>query len=198
MGRLWDDFIFTILRQNAAWDDLWDDFTPLGRFHFPNPSIKQALGRFGAELDPGCIRWSRTALDDGGSLVPHAGLKQIQSEFQSDFKLKFSRFQSNSKRFKPKTSIVQSLDIRQRKSLSFSEFRKGWGPYVYTSSPNLPLSLPLNSLKMISCLRNPQIALSSSEPFRTQPHGTALNRTYPNHDFFTHGFRSQSELSVFM
>ena len=46
LGRFWDDFKIKILRKNGAWDDLWDDFTPLGRFHFPNPSVKCGLGRF--------------------------------------------------------------------------------------------------------------------------------------------------------
>jgi len=72
LGRFWDDFKIKILRKNGAWDDLWDDFTPLGRFHFPNPSIKQALGRFGAELDPGYLGWSRTAFDDAEALCPCA------------------------------------------------------------------------------------------------------------------------------
>ena len=38
---------FTIARFHRPWDDLWDDFTTLGRFHFHNSSVKCALGRFG-------------------------------------------------------------------------------------------------------------------------------------------------------
>jgi len=53
LGRLWDDFKIKILRKNGPWDDLWDDFTPLGRFHFPDSPVNQALGRFDPKSFPG-------------------------------------------------------------------------------------------------------------------------------------------------
>ena len=113
----WDDFKIRIAWFHRPWDDLWDDFDPLGRFHFPNPSVNQALGRFGAELDPGCLRWSRTAFDDAEALCPCAGLKPIQSEFQGEFQTEILPISKQFKAIQTKNFNCQSLAVRSIRQL---------------------------------------------------------------------------------